>query len=472
MGGRARAGEFFSDFNSGVPAGTHVYGDAMVNNTGGVDDTGVLRLTPAETDKLGTFIVDDLDPGQRLGGASVIFRMYINNGLSLGADGIGFAMGQKLPHAMTEGGSGRGLVVMFDTFVPGQRQPPAVVARFNSVTLAKESFPSIRSTNFNEVEIRFDTDHMLNVYVNGQGVLTNVAVQNFKAEQGIQFGFGARTARLMDYHLIDNLQIVTTGPERPLPSRDVIAAKARKQTGLRAERFFYVSDGDVLPGCIYKPEGDGPFPVILFSQRSPKPLPAEGIVNPLPRLGEFFTSKNYVVCLPVEMPGAESVDASGNFEEASWTKTQTAGKHIDSVVTWLSAQAFVDPKRIVLMGDGMGANATMVAASKNKSVRGSIFFSPDAGEWPTHPNLQSRFVAALTEATAPVLLLQPANVETIDAFFALRTVIDGKEKPNNSRLCQPFGQGAAALNFAVEGSDGWKEDVFSFLQDVFTDAAQ
>ena len=60
----AQAGSFSSDFNSGLPAGATLYGTAVVEPTGGVGDSGCLKLTKAINGQLGSIVLDDLDGGQ------------------------------------------------------------------------------------------------------------------------------------------------------------------------------------------------------------------------------------------------------------------------------------------------------------------------------------------------------------------------------------------------------------------------
>src|SRR5213594_3090063 len=63
----AQGGTFSTDFNAGQPAGTSVQGTATVDVSGGVGDSGVLKLTEASVNQRGSFIIEDLDAGQRIG---------------------------------------------------------------------------------------------------------------------------------------------------------------------------------------------------------------------------------------------------------------------------------------------------------------------------------------------------------------------------------------------------------------------
>src|SRR5439155_204801 len=57
----SRAASFSTDFNSGVPAGATLFGNAFVDTTGGVGGSGVLKLTANAPNQQGAVILDDLD---------------------------------------------------------------------------------------------------------------------------------------------------------------------------------------------------------------------------------------------------------------------------------------------------------------------------------------------------------------------------------------------------------------------------
>src|SRR5437870_8261075 len=92
--GTALGGSFTNDFNNGLPAGTSLYGDAIVDSAGGINDSGVLKLTVAENNKEGSFILDDLDGGAAITGFTATFKAWIGGGN--GADGMSFCFASDL----------------------------------------------------------------------------------------------------------------------------------------------------------------------------------------------------------------------------------------------------------------------------------------------------------------------------------------------------------------------------------------
>ncbi len=86
----ARAATFSSDFNSGTnaPAGTTLNGTAVIETTGGVNNSGVLKLTKAVNGQGGSFVIDDLDAGAPVYGFDMTFKVRIGGGSSTPADGF------------------------------------------------------------------------------------------------------------------------------------------------------------------------------------------------------------------------------------------------------------------------------------------------------------------------------------------------------------------------------------------------
>src|SRR5205807_1846354 len=113
------AAQFFSDFNSGVPAGTVAVGTppATVDASGGIGNSGVLKLTDNGTGRQGTFYVNDFAGGAAVTNFRAAFRLAIGGGTSRPADGMGFAFGTDIGGgSFGEEGAGTGINVTFDTW--------------------------------------------------------------------------------------------------------------------------------------------------------------------------------------------------------------------------------------------------------------------------------------------------------------------------------------------------------------------
>ena len=101
----ARAGGFTNDFNSGLPAGTAVYGNTVVEATGGVNNSGVLKLTKAINSQTAGFVIDDFDAGATVYGFDADFDLLLGPG-NPPADGMSFCFGTLPDGTWGENGPG------------------------------------------------------------------------------------------------------------------------------------------------------------------------------------------------------------------------------------------------------------------------------------------------------------------------------------------------------------------------------
>lgn len=239
----ARAGTFTTDFNSGIPAGMNVYGSIVTVpynlTTGGVNNSGCLKLTTTTASQNSGMFLDDFDNGQTIAGFDATFQLYIGSGN--GADGFSFYFGDFADNAATsEEGPGtiKGLTVCFDVYnnggTPGEA--PAIDVKWDNVIVfhrlvgaAASGTPAspLGSANtirtqtssggaavYWPVKIHVDTDGTLDIVYNNVVVLTNFPI--FRAMTApatlgpaYRFGMGARTGGSYDNHWVDNLTITT-----------------------------------------------------------------------------------------------------------------------------------------------------------------------------------------------------------------------------------------------------------------------
>ncbi len=133
----AHAGTFSTDFNSGLPTGSSVFGTAIVDSAGGVNDSGVLKLTQAYAfGSLGSLIINDLDGGAPIVAFTASFKLLVG-GAEPHADGLSFNFANDLPDdAFGEEGAGTGMTITLDSFDNGGGEAPAIDAKMGGVTVA------------------------------------------------------------------------------------------------------------------------------------------------------------------------------------------------------------------------------------------------------------------------------------------------------------------------------------------------
>ena len=208
----APAGSFFSDFNSGLPAGTAIYGNTTIPATGGYTNSGYVLLTPDVASQNGGFVItSDLDAGTPVYGFVARFKAFIGGGT--GADGISFNFASDVPlSTITEEGAGSGLTVEFDTFDNGAPDNIGIDIKVNGSEVVTNGFAGLRQSAWVDVLIQLHPDNTLDVMYDGNWIYTNLDLSTYgfpAPYTGGLFGFGARTGGSWDTQGIDNLSITT-----------------------------------------------------------------------------------------------------------------------------------------------------------------------------------------------------------------------------------------------------------------------
>ena len=214
----SNAATFVSDFNSGLPAGTAVFGNTQVLPTGGYTNSGVLALTTnANSLTAGFVITNDLDAGTPVVSFTATFKAFIGGGNA--ADGFSFNFAPDLPFGtINEEGAGTGLTVSFDTF-SNANDHVGIDIKASGFEIAPLPLPlsTVRPGTFVDVFVQLAPDNTVQVIYDGTYVSTNIFVGLSPITAGF-FGFGSRTGGQNDNHFIDNLNIVTRTNPSPFVS--------------------------------------------------------------------------------------------------------------------------------------------------------------------------------------------------------------------------------------------------------------
>lgn len=204
--------QYAFDFNDGFePIGTFVLGTAYVDFFGGVDDTGVLKLTTNENSQSGAFFIEEIDPGQTVYGFEVGFKARVGGGTDVPADGFSFNFAGDIPDAaFGEEGNGLGITVAFDIYDNGGGEAPAIDIKYKGQTIASNKVPIsyIRTGDeFVDVILRLENDGTMDVIYNGRVMHYNVSIPDWAGIDGGRVAFGGRTGGLNENQWIDDITI-------------------------------------------------------------------------------------------------------------------------------------------------------------------------------------------------------------------------------------------------------------------------
>ena len=159
----------------------------------------------------------------------------------------------------------------------------------------------------------------------------------------------------------------------------------------------------VLHGFLYKPEGKGPFPALLWNHGSEK--------RPgwLPELAPIFLNKGYVFFIPHRRghgrsPGEyvmdllERANQSGGPQARSRKLVELMELHLEdqtAALAYLKALPEVNPQRIAVAGCSFGGIQTVLMAEKGVNLRAAVDFAGAAQNWQHSPDLRARMTQAV-----------------------------------------------------------------------------
>jgi carboxymethylenebutenolidase len=224
-----------------------------------------------------------------------------------------------------------------------------------------------------------------------------------------------------------------------------------------------------LHGFLWKPNGPGPFPAVLWNHGSEK-LPGSR-----PDLGQFYTSHYFVFFVPHRRgqggsPGEyiQDVIAQTPLSRKAEKMVELQDAEVEDVVAavnYLKAQPYVDPRRIAISGCSYGGIQTLLTGERDLGIRALVPFSPGAMSWVLNPPLRERLSKAVDNAKVAVFLLQAQNDYSLEPSHALSKEAEKKHKEFQSKIYPAFGHSPqdGHWGFCTTGADVWGPDVLSFL---------
>jgi dipeptidyl aminopeptidase/acylaminoacyl peptidase len=242
-----------------------------------------------------------------------------------------------------------------------------------------------------------------------------------------------------------------------------------------------------LKAFLWKPNGPGPFPTVLFNHGSggadadhTAGLPMTEAAG---KLAPLFLKHGYAFLYLFRRGQGLSAD-QGPFMQDILQREETAkGKearqhlqfvlattdHLHDVIAglkFLKTTPGIDPKRIAIVGHSFGGQLTLLAAERDNAIAAAVTISAAAGSWGRSPELRERLLAAVDKATAPIMLIQAANDYSTAPSYALADELERRHKPHLLKIYPPVGKTSDdGHNFLYLAIPQWEHDVFGFLDE-------
>ena len=195
------------------------------------------------------------------------------------------------------------------------------------------------------------------------------------------------------------------------------ATAQTQSAAISKERVTFKSGSLTLVGFLFKPDGAGPFPALVWNHGSVRLLEGE-------HLDDQLAGQAYVKRLP-----------------------------------------YVDPQRLVVAGCSFGGIETLLAAERGAGYGAAVAISPGAQSWNGNALRRDRLVTAVREAEIPVFLIQPPKDASLEPSRVLGAELERHGKQNAVKVYTPdMPEDQQGHCFGgARGMHVWAQDVLTFF---------
>ena len=244
------------------------------------------------------------------------------------------------------------------------------------------------------------------------------------------------------------------------------------------QRVTFKSGALALVGFLFKPEGAGPFPALVWNHGSEKNpglgpqfdtvasifVPAGFVVFAPMRRGHGYSEGPYISDVVDHTRAAQGAAAANqmvvHLHETEQLDDQLAG------LDYVKHLSFVDTSRLVVAGCSYGGIQTLLGAERGAGYRAAIAISPAALSWQGNPPLRDRLVRAVSKIDMPVMVLQPAKDASLEPSRVLGAEFKRLGKPFSGKIYPATGPEEEQMHCfgGARGMHVWADDALAFLK--------
>ena len=259
------------------------------------------------------------------------------------------------------------------------------------------------------------------------------------------------------------------------------AVVAAPQAPFNKQKISFKSGGLTLAGYVFKPDGAGPFPTLIWNHGSEQ-NPSGG--PQFDSVAAIFVPAGYAVVAPVRRgQGGSEGDYIQDRIQAEFSGSGPAAAEQLMVELMESEQLgdqlaglafaktlpFVDSTRLVVAGCSYGGIQTLLAAERGAGFKAAMAISPAALSWRGHEVLQQRLLEAVRHIEIPVLLIQPPDDASLEPARVLGAEARRVGKTSFTAKVYPATMPASQRGHCFGGAKGmrnWASDALGFFGNV------
>ncbi len=238
------------------------------------------------------------------------------------------------------------------------------------------------------------------------------------------------------------------------------------------QEIFYSSGSLRIQAYLYKPEGDGRFPAVIYNHGTRDG--AERASRPFPHIGRMLTRAGYAVLVP-ERRGYGQSDGNiwwqetGNDQSRVILRLQAETDDVLAGTEYLRTLPYIDSNRLAIMGWSFGGVVTMLATTRSTAFMAAVDQAGGALTWDGNSYMRSALTAAAEKSKTPTLFMVARNDRTTASITTLADIFKTRNIPHQQIIYEPFTPlqaGKAAPGhalFSAQGASLWEKDVLEFL---------
>jgi dienelactone hydrolase len=261
-----------------------------------------------------------------------------------------------------------------------------------------------------------------------------------------------------------------------------LAGEARAQSPVQQSdttaytTVFYQNGPLELEAYLYEPNGNGPFPIVIYNHGSR--AGAERTERPFTFIGRLLTTAGYAVLVP-ERRGYGKSDGQTFSEEIGFDRSDRYVRRLDAeagdvlaALAFLKTVPWVDTRRVAIMGWSFGGIVSVFAASRESRFFAVVDQAGGALTWAGSPALQAALPDAARKIRSPLLCMgaeNDASTENVKKVCGAAKAVGVNAQlimyPPFTPTQTPPNVAPGHMIFSAEGVSHWDKDVLSFLSE-------
>jgi len=263
------------------------------------------------------------------------------------------------------------------------------------------------------------------------------------------------------------------------------------------ETIYYKSGNLNIEAYFYKPQGNGPFPLVIYNHGSR--AGSERVEKPMQFIAAILVPQGYAVLVP-ERRGYGKSDGPTYGEEVGSDRGDLMMKRFhEEAGDMLAGLEYlkrkesetnfgrlkpgptpipIDFKRVALMGWSHGGVVSLLAASEQHEFLALVNQAGGALSWNSSPTLQRELPAAARKIKVPALCMDAENDATTNAVKTVGEAIKSSGAWEQTIIYPAFTPTSNPSNIApghlifAQGVSIWQDDLLKFLKQAIVGKRQ